>query len=103
MNKGDVLIATCEVSNTGKYDADEVVQLYIRDKVGSLVRPGKELKDFKKVAIKAGQSRTVSFQITEKDLAYWNADMVKRAEAGEFEVWIAPSSAAGTSASFILN
>ena len=103
MNKGDVLIATCEVSNTGKYDADEVVQLYIRDKVGSLVRPVKELKDFKKVAIKAGQSRTVSFQITEKDLAYWNADMVKRAEAGEFEVWIAPSSAAGTSASFILN
>lgn len=103
MNKGDVLIATCEVSNTGKYDADEVVQLYIRDKVGSLVRPVKELKDFKKVAIKAGQSRTVSFQITEKDLAYWNADMVKRAEAGEFEVWIAPSSAAGTSAFFILN
>lgn len=103
MNRGDVLTVTCEVANTGKCDADEVVQLYIRDKVGSLVRPVKELKNFEKLNIKAGQSTTVSFQIAEKDLAYWNADMVKRAEAGEFEVWIAPNSATGTSASFVLN
>lgn len=103
MNRGDVLTVTCDVTNSGKYDAAEVVQLYVRDRVGSLVRPVKELKNFKKMMIKAGQTETVSFELTEDDLAFWNADMVKRAEAGEFDVWVAPNSAAGTPVSFVLN
>lgn len=103
MKPGDVLTVTCDVTNTGKYDAAEVVQLYVRDRVGSLVRPVKELKNFKKINLKAGQTETVTFELTEDDLAFWNADMVKRAEAGDFDVWIAPDSASGTPVSFVLN
>lgn len=102
MKPGDVLTVSCDVTNSGPYDAQEVVQLYIRDKVGSLVRPVKELKGFKKVMIKAGETQKIEFTLTADDLAYWNADMQRRAEAGEFTAWIAPDSQSGESTDFKL-
>lgn len=102
MKPGDVLTASCDITNSGAYDAQEVVQLYIRDKVGSLVRPVKELKRFKKIMIKAGDTVRVNFPLTTDELAYWNADMQQRAEAGEFTVWIAPDSQSGEGTDFKL-
>lgn len=102
LKPGDKLTVSCDITNSGDYDAAEVVQLYIRDKVGSLVRPVKELKNFKKIWIKSGQTQQVEFTLTTDDLAYWNADMQRRAEAGEFTVWIAPDSQSGESIDFIL-
>ena len=99
------LIASCTITNTGKCEAIAVPQLYIRDLVGSLTRPVRELKGFQRVSIPAGESRTVTFEITDKDLAYWHlADGVTlgadgayafSAESGDFHVWIAPNSAEG--------
>lgn len=102
MKPGDVLTASCDITNSGAYDAQEVVQLYIRDKVGSLVRPVKELKGFKKIMIKAGDTVRVNFTLTTDELTYWNADMQQRAEAGEFTVWIAPDSQSGEGTDFKL-
>lgn len=102
LKPGDKLTVSCDITNSGDYDAAEVVQLYICDKVGSLVRPVKELKNFKKIWIKSGQTQQVEFTLTTDDLAYWNADMQRRAEAGEFTVWIAPDSQSGEGIDFIL-
>lgn len=96
-----MLTVSCNVSNIGNQDACEVIQLYIRDKVASLVRPVRELKGFEKVYIKAGETYTASFQLTPSDLAFWQNEKVKKAEAGEFQVWISPDSEKGTPASFI--
>ena len=102
MKPGDQLTVSCDITNSGTVDAAEVVQLYIRDKVGSLVRPVKELKGFKKIMLKAGQTQNVQFTLTTDDLAYWNADMQRRAEAGEFTVWIATDSQSGKGTDFQL-
>lgn len=93
---------SCDVTNTGAYDADEVVQFYICDKVAAPVRPVKELRGFDKVHIKAGETRTVTFTVTQEQLAYCHADKVRRAEAGEFDVWVAPDSQSGVPATFVL-
>ncbi|MDR0371505.1 MAG: beta-glucosidase BglX [Prevotellaceae bacterium] len=103
LSTGQTLTVECTVTNTGKYDADEAVQLYIRDRVASLARPVRELKGFQKIYLKAGESQTVTFTLTEDDLAYWHADMVKRAERGEFQVWISTDSQSGTPATFVYN
>ena len=106
------LVASCEITNTGKRDAVAVPQLYIRDLVGSLTRPLRELKGFQRVEIPAGESRTVSFTITEEDLAYWHlaegvtlgadGEYAFSAEPGDFHVWIAPNAAEGQAAKFTL-
>ena len=103
---------SCEITNTGKRDAVAVPQLYIRDLVGSLTRPLRELKGFQRVEIPAGESRTVSFTITEEDLAYWHlaegvtlgadGEYAFSAEPGDFHVWIAPNAAEGQAAKFTL-
>jgi len=99
---GDTLTVECNITNTGKVDASEVAQLYVRDLVGSLARPVRELKDFQKIRIKAGETKSVSFKINSDQLAFWNADMVKRAEPGEFQIWISSDSQSGTPATFKL-
>jgi beta-glucosidase len=86
------LTASVVVTNTGKYDGTEVVQLYIRDMVGSVVRPVKELKGFQKIILKAGESKTVSFTITTMDLKFYNNDLKYDWESGEFEIMIGTSS-----------
>ncbi|MBL7724491.1 MAG: beta-glucosidase BglX [Chitinophagaceae bacterium] len=86
------LTASVTVTNTGKYDGKEVVQLYIRDVVGSVTRPVKELKGFQKIELKAGESKTVSFSITPEDLKFYNYDLKFDWEAGDFEIMIGGNS-----------
>jgi len=92
MTEGDCLTASVNVRNTGSVAGEEIVQLYIRDLVSSVTRPVKELKDFARVHLEPGESKTVSFNITSDKLEFYNADMQKVAEPGEFEVMIGPSS-----------
>lgn len=94
--------ATCTITNTGKYDADEVIQFYIGDKVASVARPVKELKGFKKLHIKSGESVTVTFDITAEQLAFTRLDMTRGTEPGEFDVWIASDSRGGEPVTFVL-
>lgn len=98
----DSLKISAEVKNTGKYDGEEVVQLYIRDMVGSVTRPVKELKGFRKLMIKAGESQKVSFTISQADLAFYTKDMTFKAEPGEFKVFVGTNSVDCKEASFIL-
>ncbi|MCC5927944.1 MAG: beta-glucosidase BglX [Cyclobacteriaceae bacterium] len=86
------LTASIELSNTGKYDGAEVVQLYIRDVVGSITRPMRELKGFQKVHLKAGESKTIRFEITTEDLKFYNYDIEYVWEPGEFEIMIGGNS-----------
>lgn len=87
------LLITADVRNLGKRDGESVVQLYIRDLVGSVTRPVKELKGFAKIELKAGEQKKVSFTITSKDLAFYGLDMTKKAEPGDFKLWVAQNSA----------
>lgn len=84
--------ATITVTNTGDRDGKEVVQLYLRDLVGTSTRPVKELKGFKKIFLKAGESREVSFDISVDDLKYYNYDLKYVAEPGDFKVYIGGNS-----------
>jgi beta-glucosidase len=87
----DVLSVSVNITNSGKYDGHEIVQLYIHDKVGSITRPVKELKNFKKIFLKTGENKTVSFQITSEDLKFFNGKSFTL-ESGKFEIAIAGSS-----------
>ncbi|WP_026704744.1 glycoside hydrolase family 3 N-terminal domain-containing protein [Flavobacterium soli] len=86
------LKVTVDVANTGNYDGAEVVQLYIKDVVGSVTRPVRELKGFERVELKKGEKKTVTFEISSEDLKFYNIDMNNVAEAGDFEVFIGGSS-----------
>lgn len=86
------LTASVTVTNTGNYEGKEVVQLYIRDVVGSVTRPVKELKGFQKISLKAGESKTVSFIITPEDLKFYNYDLKYVWESGEFQLMIGTNS-----------
>ena len=86
------LTATVTVTNTGTTDGMEVIQLYIRDMVGSVTRPVKELKGFQKVAIKAGESKKISFPVKTDDLKFYNYDLKYDWEPGEFEIMIGGNS-----------
>ncbi|MBX3594059.1 beta-glucosidase BglX [Sphingomonas sp.] len=99
---GETLTASVTVTNTGTRDGEEVVQLYVRDLVGSVTRPVKQLKGFEKVMLKKGEARTIRFRLSDKDLAFTRQDMSWGAEPGAFTLWIGPSSAQGSEASFEL-
>jgi len=86
------LIATIRLSNSGKYDGTEVVQLYIRDMIGSITRPVKELKGFQRVFLKAGESRDISFTITPEALKFYNTDLKYDWEPGEFTIMVGGNS-----------
>ena len=81
-----------DVTNTGERDADEVVQLYIRDLVAKISRPVKELKGFSRVHIKAGETRTVEFTIVPDMLKYYDSELNYGLDAGEFTVMTGPDS-----------
>ena len=89
-----------DVSNTGNYDGDEVVQLYIRDLIGSLTRPVRELKGFKKIRLKAGETKTVTFMITNESLQFYTANHKWEVEPGDFELWVGGNSNAVLKGSF---
>ena len=93
---------TVDVTNTGNYDGKEVIQLYIRDVVGSVTRPVKELKGFKKAFIKKGETQTVCFDISVEDLKFYNYDLDFVAEPGDFEVFVGTNSEASLKTSFKL-
>ncbi|NCF63036.1 MAG: beta-glucosidase BglX [Gammaproteobacteria bacterium] len=90
------------VRNEGKVEADEVVQLYVRDLVGNVTRPVRELKGFQRIRLKPGERTTVSFELGRDDLAFHGRDMKLITEPGEFHVWIGGSSAAELGAAFTL-
>ncbi len=92
ISKTDKLIVKITVSNKGKADGDEVVQLYIRDIAASIIRPVKELKAFQKIALKAGETKELSFTITGKDLSFFDADGNTRLEAGAFKIFVGGNS-----------
>ena len=88
------------LSNTGRYDGTAVPQVYIRDLVGSLTRPVKELKHFRRVRLGAGESIRMTDEIPVSDLAFWGADGQKKVEPGEFQLWVAGDSASGDPVTF---
>ncbi|MGM9778582.1 MAG: beta-glucosidase BglX [Prevotella sp.] len=92
MNADGTLTLSVNVKNTGKYDADEVVQLYIRDVAASISRPVKELKGFERISLKAGESRDVNFTIDVDMLKFYNSDLQFVAEPGDFEVMVGGNS-----------
>jgi beta-glucosidase len=89
----DRIIVTATVQNSGTVDGEMVVQLYIRDLVGSVTRPVKELKGFQKIALKAGESTQVTFELRSEALAFYGIDLKKKTEPGNFKLWVAQSSA----------
>lgn len=94
------LKVSCTVTNTGNREGAEVAQLYIRDHVASLVRPVRELRDFAKITLKPGESRTLEFTITPADLEFHVNGAQTVVEPGEFSVWVAPNAGEGTPAKF---
>lgn len=89
-----------DLTNTGKYDGTEVVQLYVQDIFGSVTRPVKELKGFQRVSLKQGEKKTVTFSLPVEELAFWNIDMQKVVEPGEFNLWVGPNSTEGLQTTF---
>ena len=89
-----------KLSNTGDREGTEVVQVYVRDVVGSVTRPVKELKAFERVTLKAGESRTLQLKVAVAELAFWGLDGVKKVEPGDFQLWVAGDSASGEPVAF---
>ncbi|WP_298821393.1 glycoside hydrolase family 3 N-terminal domain-containing protein [Chloroflexus sp.] len=98
----DTLTVSALITNVGERAGTEVVQLYIRDLVGSLTRPIRELKGFQRMTLQPGESRRVQFTLREEDLAFTRADGSWGAEPGRFKVWIAPHCEAGLEGEFML-
>jgi len=102
MAENGTLTVSVDVTNSGKYDGEEVVQLYIKDKVASVSRAVRELKAFEKIMLKKGEAKKVSFQITKEQLSFYRADMSYGTELGEFVVFIGGNSRDTQSATFLL-
>ncbi len=102
MSVSENIKVTVDVKNAGSRDGEEVVQLYIRDMVGSIVRPVKELKGFQKVMLKAGETKTLIFIISEESLKFYNGDLQHVTEPGHFKVFVGNSSANVKEADFKL-
>ncbi len=98
----DELSISCTVTNAGTRPGEEVVQLYVRDLVGSVTRPLKELKAFQKIMIQPGESKTITFKLTIKDLSFYKRDMTFGAEPGKFVVFVGGNSRDVNTATFSL-
>ena len=92
MKSSEKLEITATITNTGKYDGSEVVQLYLRDLVGSIARPIKDLKDFTNIYLKAGESKTIKFVIDKEKLSFYNNQLQLVTEPGDFEIMLGASS-----------
>ena len=102
LNSSNKIKISVDVTNTGNYDGEEVVQLYVKDEVGSVTRPVKELKGFNKILLKKGEKKTVDFEISANDLKFYDINMQFVAEPGDFEVTVGWDCASGLSAKFVL-
>jgi len=94
------LIVSLDIKNTGKFDGEEIVQLYVQDLVGSVTRPLKELKDFKKIELRAGETKHVEFELTTEKLKFYDINMDFTVEPGEFLVFVGTNSTETKSAKF---
>lgn len=103
MNPNSTIEVSVDVKNSGNYDGKEIIQLYIRDVVGSVTRPVKELKGFQKIEFKKGESKTVTFNLTVEDLKFYNSDLDFVAEPGKFEVFVGTNSDTKMKVEFELN
>lgn len=92
MKANEKITVSCSIRNTGKYAGEEIVQLYLRDKVASVVRPVKELKDFKKIMLRAGETKTIQFIINREELSFYDQKLNWIAEPGDFDLMIGASS-----------
>ena len=99
---GEALTVSVDVTNTSRIEAEEVVQLYVRDLVGNVTRPVRELKGFRRVRLPPGRTVTVSFRLGSDDLAFFGRDNTLIVEAGEFHVWAGGSSETELRAAFHL-
>jgi beta-glucosidase len=102
IGRRDTLTVSVTVTNTGAREGTEVVQLYVRDDVGSVARPVRELKGFRRVTLKPGEARTVELRLAARDLAFYGLGMRRVVEPGTFRVFVGPNSAEGLEASFTL-
>ncbi|WP_333667569.1 glycoside hydrolase family 3 C-terminal domain-containing protein, partial [Flavobacterium sp.] len=93
MKPNETIQVTLDITNTGKYAGEEVVQLYLQDKFGSVVRPIEELKDFQKIKLTAGETKTIKFVIDNQKLAFYNQKLEFKSEPGDFNLMIGSSSA----------
>jgi len=98
----ETVIVSFTLKNTGEIEGEEVAQLYVRDLVGNVSRPVRELKGFKRVALEAGEVQNISFELPIAELAFHNEDMQKVVEAGEFQLWVGGDSNATLSQMFTL-
>ncbi len=89
---GGLIKVSVNVTNTGAYDADEIVQMYVHDLVGSVSRPVKELKGFERISLKKGETKTVTFMLTPDDLKFYNQQLEYKCEPGDFDVMVGPNS-----------
>ncbi|MBR3989706.1 MAG: glycoside hydrolase family 3 C-terminal domain-containing protein [Bacteroidales bacterium] len=96
----DAIGLTFKITNTGACEGTEIAQIYVRDLVGSVTRPVKELKAFERITLAPGESRTVALSLPVSELAFYGLDMVKKVEPGDFQLWVAGDSASGEALSF---
>jgi len=101
-SKNETIKVSVELTNTGSYDGKEVVQLYIRDKFASVVRPVKELKGFELVTLKKGETKTINFELSKAELGFYNNQGEFLLEDGEFEVFIGGDSTTNLKTTFLL-
>ena len=93
LSGNEKITVSVEVSNTGKFDGEEIVQLYIRDNVSSATRPVKELKEYQRVVLNTGETKTVKFTLDAGSLAFYDINMEYCVEPGEFTIMTGSSSA----------
>jgi beta-glucosidase len=93
-------VVTVDMANTGNRAGDEIVHLYVRDLVGSVTRPVKELKGFQNISFEAGQQQTVRFEVPVQSLGFHGLDMAYGVEPGTFNVWVGPNSVEGLAGEF---
>jgi beta-glucosidase len=96
------LTVRARIANTGKREAEEVVQLYIGNRAASVTRPVRELKSFRKVRVPAGQTMSVEFTLSRSDLMFIGQDLQPTVEPGNFDLWVGPSAVGGLKAGFVL-
>jgi beta-glucosidase len=96
IRRGSRVTVSTDITNTGKREAEEVAQLYVRDLVASVAQPVRQLKGFRRVRLKPGEKQTVSFSLAESDLSFYNESMQLVTEPGEFQAWISPDAASGS-------
>ncbi len=102
MKVGGQIEVSADVTNSGQRDGDEIVQLYIRAQAGSVTRPVRELKAFRRLHLKAGERQTVSFSLDSAALGAYNPQMEWTTEPGKFQVWVSPDSARGLGGEFVV-